>query len=148
MVLPPTLAVWIADSPELSHARTHRQVPALAASVSGMIGTQPKLGEGSVFNDFLAVWELQDPANFPGLINGAVDRRAAVFSAQVGSRVCVLRLPGAKKKAGVGGLGSRRFGVCLRLSAIIGTRSPCFCFVIILDLQRGVRLCARDRPSD
>ena len=59
--------VWIGTDGATSS--TFSQQKDLQRAMKGMIGTQPKNGEGSVYLKFLASWLRKDSTTYPGIVH-------------------------------------------------------------------------------
>ena len=59
--------VWIGTDGATSS--TFNQQKDLQRAMEGMIGTQPKNGEGSVYLKFLANWIKKDSTTYPGIVH-------------------------------------------------------------------------------
>ena len=59
--------VWIGTDGATSS--TFNQNKDLQRTMEGMIGTQPKNGEGSIYLNFLANWIKKDSTTYPGIVH-------------------------------------------------------------------------------
>ncbi|XP_044174984.1 uncharacterized protein LOC114950055 isoform X2 [Acropora millepora] len=74
--------VWIGTDGATSS--TFSQQKDLQRAMKGMIGTQPKNGEGSVYLKFLASWLRKDSTTYPGIVhNKKSNPSSAAFTAQL-----------------------------------------------------------------
>lgn len=74
--------VWIGTDGATSS--TFNQNKDLQRAMEGMIGTQPKNGEGSIYLKFLANWIKKDPTTYPGIVHSKPSTpTSAAFTAQL-----------------------------------------------------------------
>ena len=59
--------VWIGTDGATSSTFNHQKD--LERTMEGMIGTQPKNGEGSLYLKFLASWLKKDSTTYPGIVH-------------------------------------------------------------------------------
>lgn len=59
--------VWIGTDGATSS--TFNQQKDLERAMEGMVGTQPKNGEGSIYLKFLAAWLKKDSTTYPGIVH-------------------------------------------------------------------------------
>ena len=59
--------VWIGTDGATSSTFSHQRD--LERTMKGMIGTQPKNGEGSIYLKFLAAWLKKDSTTYPGIVH-------------------------------------------------------------------------------
>ena len=59
--------VWIGTDGATSSTFNHQRD--LECTMEGMIGTQPKNGEGSIYLKFLASWLKKDSTTYPGIVH-------------------------------------------------------------------------------
>ena len=59
--------VWIGTDGAISS--TFNQQKDLERTMEGMIGTQPKNGDGSIYLSFLASWLKKDSTTYPGIVH-------------------------------------------------------------------------------
>lgn len=59
--------VWIGTDGATSSTFNHQKD--LERTMEGMIGTQPKNGEGSIYLKFLASWLKKDSTTYPGIVH-------------------------------------------------------------------------------
>jgi len=59
--------VWIGTDGATSSTFSHQRD--LERTMEGMIGTQPKNGEGSSYLKFLAAWLKKDSTTYPGIVH-------------------------------------------------------------------------------
>ena len=60
---------WIWLGTDGSTSSTFTRSKSLERAMQGMLGTQPKNGEGSLYLSFLAEWLKKDPTTFPGIVH-------------------------------------------------------------------------------
>ncbi|KAJ7377824.1 hypothetical protein OS493_026392 [Desmophyllum pertusum] len=73
--------VWIGTDGAISS--TFNQQKDLERTMEGMIGTQPKNGDGSIYLSFLASWLKKDSTTYPGIVHSKSTRTSAAFTAQI-----------------------------------------------------------------
>lgn len=74
--------VWIGTDGATSSTFSHQRD--LQRAMKGMIGTQPKNGEGSVYLKFLANWLKKDSTTYPGIVHSKQSTpTSAAFTAQL-----------------------------------------------------------------
>lgn len=73
--------VWIGTDGATSS--TFNQQKDLERAMEGMIGTQPKNGEGSIYLKFLAAWLKKDSTTYPGIVHSKPTPMSAAFTAQL-----------------------------------------------------------------
>ena len=59
--------VWIGTDGATSSTFNHQKD--LGRTMEGIIGTQPKNGEGSIYLKFLAAWLKKDSTTYPGIVH-------------------------------------------------------------------------------
>ncbi|XP_078384806.1 uncharacterized protein LOC144667275 isoform X2 [Oculina patagonica] len=73
--------VWIGTDGATSSTFNHQKD--LERTMEGMIGTQPKNGEGSIYLKFLASWLKKDSTTYPGIVHSKPTPTSAAFTAQL-----------------------------------------------------------------
>ncbi|XP_032240858.2 uncharacterized protein LOC5515302 isoform X2 [Nematostella vectensis] len=75
--------VWLAS--DGATTSTFEKQKDLEAAMQGMLGTQPKNGEGSLYLKFLAAWKEKEATLYPGIVHGRPFQTptSAAFTAQL-----------------------------------------------------------------
>lgn len=70
--------VWIGTDGATSSTFNHQKD--LERTMEGMIGTQPKNGEGSIYLKFLASWLKKDSTTYPGIVHSKPVSTSLLYS--------------------------------------------------------------------